>query len=172
MDESCLHGSWEDGVCQCERGYVTEFTDTKLYPIYCAEKDDIYVLNLRRGYESVDFLHYVTLSVFELVRFTLWGCFIRVLIQLTVGVATGSFLGFLFFLYTLLDACLLSRNIKKAERKLEELTNNQIRRDPTENLNAELWYPDPRVFLCINDPNFTAEKGIRISIKTWFSMSQ
>lgn len=69
MDESCLHGSWEDGVCQCERGYVTEFTDIKLYPIYCAEKDDIYVLNLRRGYESVDFLHYVTLSVFELVRF-------------------------------------------------------------------------------------------------------
>ena len=80
--------------------------------------------------------------------------------QLTVGLVTGSFLGLLFFLYTLLDAYLLGRKIKKAKQRLEDFKRKQIRRDSTENLNAELWYPDLKVYRCINDPEFTVEKGI------------
>ena len=62
-DVSCLHGSWIDGICKCNRGYVTEFTDTKLYPVYCAKKNDVVILNLRAGFEPVDIFHYATLSV-------------------------------------------------------------------------------------------------------------
>lgn len=60
---SCLHGSWVDGVCKCESGYMTEFRETELYPIYCSKKQTAFVLNLRRGYEPHDFLHYFTMSV-------------------------------------------------------------------------------------------------------------
>ena len=60
---SCLHGNWEDGVCNCDSGYMTEFSDTELYPIYCSIKQTAFVLNLRRGYEPLDFLHYSTMSV-------------------------------------------------------------------------------------------------------------
>lgn len=83
------------------------------------------------------------------------------IMQLTVALATGSLLFFLFFLYTLLDAFLLSRKIKKARKKLADFKHKEIRRDSTENLNAELWYPDMKIYSCINDPNFTVEEGIK-----------
>ena len=60
---------------------------------------------------------------------------------------------------TLLDAFLLGRKIQKAKKKLEDFKKNEIRRDPGENLNAELWYPDLKDFRCINDPKFTPERG-------------
>lgn len=64
---SCLHGSWEDGACKCDHGYVTEFTDIELYPIYCAKKQDVFILNLRKGFEPLDILHYTTMSVPRLI---------------------------------------------------------------------------------------------------------
>lgn len=79
---------------------------------------------------------------------------------MTVGLATGSLLGLLLFLYTLLDAYLLSYKIKKSKLKLDQYRKNQIRRDPTENLNVDLWYPNLKEFRCTNDPKFTVEKGI------------
>lgn len=85
--------------------------------------------------------------------------------------ATGSFLGFMFFLYTLLDAYLLGRKIKRAEKKLEEFRNKRIRRDSRENLNAELWYPDLNVYKCVNDPNFTVEKGTGLVCYTLYTVS-
>ena len=63
MESSCLHGSWEDGICKCESGYVSEFRDTELNPIYCGKRDDVLVINLRKGYEPIDLLHYGTMSV-------------------------------------------------------------------------------------------------------------
>ena len=78
---------------------------------------------------------------------------------MTVALPTGSLLGLLFFLYTLLDAYLLNYKIKKSKMKLEEYKKNQIRRDPAENLNADLWYPNLKEYRCINDPKFTVEKG-------------
>lgn len=92
-------------------------------------------------------------------------------LQLTVAMATASILVFLLFLYSLLDACLLARRIKKAERKLQKFKKEQIRRDSTQNLNAELWYPDLSVYRCINDPDFTVEKGEQwsyIGPNPWF----
>lgn len=62
-DVSCLHGSWEDGICVCDQGYVTEFTDAELYPVYCAKKNDIVILTLKAGFEPIDIFHYTTLSV-------------------------------------------------------------------------------------------------------------
>ena len=60
---SCLHGRWEEGICKCYNGYVTEFTEIQLYPIYCAKKSEDFVLNLRKGFEPLDILHYTTMSV-------------------------------------------------------------------------------------------------------------
>ena len=65
---SCLHGSWEDGVCKCQKGYVTEFVETQLYPIYCSKKEDAIILNLRKGFEPYDILHYSTMSVLVEIR--------------------------------------------------------------------------------------------------------
>lgn len=42
---------------------MTEFRDVDLYPIYCSIKETAFVLNLRKGYEPLDFLHYFTMSV-------------------------------------------------------------------------------------------------------------
>lgn len=61
---ACLHGDWEDGICKCHSGYVSEFKDDELYPMYCTKKDDEFVINLGSRYELVDFLHYGTMTVF------------------------------------------------------------------------------------------------------------
>ena len=74
-DVSCLHGSWVDGICKCNSGYVTEFTDTELYPVYCAKKDDIVILNLRAGFEPIDIFHYMSLSVCDVYIF-LHSCYV------------------------------------------------------------------------------------------------
>ncbi len=61
---SCLHGTWVNGICECERGFTSVFRDTELYPIYCGKKEeDVLVINLRNGYETIDFLHYAAMSV-------------------------------------------------------------------------------------------------------------
>ena len=62
-DVSCLHGSWQDGVCVCEPGYLTKFNDRELYPIYCSEKDDVLIVDANKGYQPLHFLQYITLSV-------------------------------------------------------------------------------------------------------------
>lgn len=91
---------------------------------------------------------------------------------MTVALPTGSLLGLLLFLYTLLDAYLLSYKIKKSKVKLEQYRKNQIRRDPTENLNVDLWYPNLQEFRCINDPKFTPEKaGIILYVHVHASFS-
>ncbi len=77
-----------------------------------------------------------------------------------MALAVESFLAFAFLLYTIVDSCLLQRKIEEAQIKLEAFKNNLIRRNSTENLNAELWYPDLNEYRCINDPDFTVEKGI------------
>ena len=47
----------------------------------------------------------------------------------------------------------------RAQRKLEQFRKTVVRRDSTENLNTELWYPDLKFFKCVNDPGLTEEKG-------------
>ena len=65
----------------------------------------------------------------------------------------------MYFVYTIFDSWLLSLKIASAKRKLEEFRSNLLRRAPDENLNAELWYPDMNKYICVNDPNFSEEKG-------------
>lgn len=71
----------------------------------------------------------------------------------------GGCLVFMFFWYTIFDAWLLSRKIKNAKMKLNNFEKNIIRRKSTEILNTELWYPDMNEYICVNDPDFSIEKG-------------
>ena len=59
----------------------------------------------------------------------------------------------------MLSAWSLHRRIKNAKKKLADFEKKTFRRGSTEVLNAELWYPDLNEFRCVNDPNFTIEKG-------------
>lgn len=62
-DVLCVHGRWIDGICVCDRGYVSEFKNGELYPVYCGKRDEVFVVNLRKGFEPVDFLHYTAIAV-------------------------------------------------------------------------------------------------------------
>ena len=77
-----------------------------------------------------------------------------------MAMLTASLVGFLLFLYTMVDSCFIGRRIQRTEHKLNEFKENVVRRDSTENLNAGLWYPDLDKYKCINDPDFTDEKSI------------
>lgn len=72
----------------------------------------------------------------------------------------GSIFFFFFFLYTLLDTYWVGHRIKKVQQKFDEFKKNRIQRSSTEDLNAELWYPDLNEFKCVNDPDLTKEKGM------------
>ena len=62
-DVTCLHGKWVDGICKCDRGYISEFREDQLYPIYCAKKSDVFIVDLGRGFEPKELLHYTAMSV-------------------------------------------------------------------------------------------------------------
>lgn len=31
----CIQGFWRDGACTCMQGYVSEWSDSALHPLYC-----------------------------------------------------------------------------------------------------------------------------------------
>ena len=64
-----------------------------------------------------------------------------------------------YFWYTIFNSWLLGKRIVRAKKKLDDFRSNLVRRDPTENLNAEIWYPDMEKYMCVNDPEFSVERG-------------
>ncbi len=61
-DDNCEHGEWVDGICKCDEGYVSVFTNEVLYPKYCTKKYEDVPLVLG-GNEILDFFHYLAISV-------------------------------------------------------------------------------------------------------------
>ena len=62
--DNCDHGDWVDGVCICDEGYVSEFTNKELYPVYCAKKYEEVTVVLK-GNEIRHLLQYLAISVWK-----------------------------------------------------------------------------------------------------------
>jgi len=86
-------------------------------------------------------------------------CALKLLFQATFLFFIAGVLTYAYFWYTIFTSWLLSKRIVSAKKKLDDFKSKMVRRDPAENLNAEIWYPDMRKYICVNNPEFSAEKG-------------
>ena len=63
-DPLCVHGSWEDGVCVCQRGYETGFVDLTLYPQYCVKEAVVVIKNT--SYDPENLVHLAAMAVSDI----------------------------------------------------------------------------------------------------------
>ena len=66
--DTCLRGVWKDGMCHCDSGYATLFSESDhLHPLYC----DHHLSDMETEiWDGMDFLSYAVMAVSFLLCYT------------------------------------------------------------------------------------------------------
>ena len=138
--KECVHGDWEDGVCECHVGYATYFDETALSQQYCTS-DAKEVAERRVSYEPGHYLHLLAMT-------------------LTVLVAVAACVVFITAVAAMIDKVRTKRKIREWRHRLIAFEAARLKRDGAEETRATVWTPSKN-FQCINQQKTDVKERVK-----------
>ena len=129
MEDPCMQGKWEDGVCVCNQGYDVGFDELTLNPKYCAN-ETVTIIELTTYLSTEQLSHFISMAV-------------------TVVIATWSLLGLFSVFIAISELYQLHKAIQKVQMKWHTFKVEQNKYDEHELMSASLWDPPTKQFKCI-----------------------